>query len=225
MRNLEGPINAVLFDLDGTLVDTAPDMVSARLQLEQDHGAAAIDYALARSNVSNGAAGLIRVAFPDVDDHQRDDLHRRFLRLYQQNLSVDSRVFPGLDELLDHMDRQRYPWGVVTNKPQALTDPLLAALQLTRRLGCAISGDTLPQRKPHPAPMLLASRMLRVEPQHIAYVGDAARDIEAGRAAGMKTIAAGWGYITDDDSPEFWDADVIAADPGELTQLLLKELR
>ncbi len=220
-----GSLDAVLFDLDGTLVDTAPDMVAALVRLQQDHGHDLIDYALARSNVSNGAAGLIRVAFPDLDDGRREQLHRRFLDLYQRNLSAESRVFEGLDELLDHLDQRRYPWGVVTNKPQALTDALLAALRLTPRLACAISGDTLPQRKPDPAPMLLASRMLRVEPGRIAYVGDAARDIQAGRAAGMKTVAAGWGYITADDDPASWNADYIVDDPRELTRLLLKELR
>ncbi|MBT8085509.1 MAG: HAD-IA family hydrolase [Woeseia sp.] len=224
-RQPNGPIQAVLFDLDGTLVDTAPDMVAALQKLQRERDAAPFDLELARANVSNGAAGLVRVAFPDVDDNIRADLHRAFLQIYQQQLCVRSRVFPGLDGLLAQLEQERRPWGVVTNKPQALTDALLVALQLTPRLACAISGDTLPQRKPHPAPMLLASRMLNVEPQHIVYVGDAARDIDAGRAAGMATVAAAWGYITEDDDPARWDADHIARDPGELTQLLAKELR
>lgn len=223
-RGLAGPIEAVLFDLDGTLVDTAPDMVAALLRLQQERGADPFDMAVARANVSNGAAGLVRVAFPHVDDAVRADLHSNFLSIYQASLCVNSRVFPGLELLLDYLDQQRVPWGVVTNKPQALTDALLVGLRLTRRMACAISGDTLPQRKPHPAPMLLASRMLDVEPAQVVYVGDAARDIEAGRAAGMPTIAAGWGYITADDDPRAWDADCIATNPGELTQLLTKEL-
>ncbi len=223
-RTTRGPIDAVLFDLDGTLVDTAPDMVAALTRLRQDRGEPAVDFDLARSNVSNGAAGLIRVAFPDVDEVTRADLHRRFLSHYQRNLSRESRVFPGLEPLLGRLDSRRRPWGVVTNKPQALTDALLAALRLTGRMACAISGDTLPQRKPHPAPMLLASRLMNVEPPRIVYVGDAARDIEAGRAAGMQTVAAAWGYITADDDPCAWQADYIAEDPDDLTQWLSKEL-
>ena len=218
-------VKAVLFDLDGTLVDTAPDMVGALVRLQTQRGAAEVNYAAARSNVSNGAAGLVRVAFPDADDLLREELHRDFLAIYQQNLCVESRVFAGLDTLLDELERAHLPWGVVTNKPQALTDALLVALGLAQRAACAISGDTLPQRKPHPAPLLLASRMLNVAPERIVYVGDAARDIEAGRAAGMATVAAAWGYITDDDDPAAWAADHIAASPDELSQLLTKELR
>ena len=224
MSALNGDCRAVLFDLDGTLVDTAPDMVAALVRLQADLGDAAIDYELARSNVSNGAAGLVRAAYPNISDEDRIGLQQRFLRIYQRNVCGDSQVFPGLDTLLDLLDRQRCPWGVVTNKPQALTDPILIALGLQSRLACAISGDTLPQRKPDPAPMLLASRILNVEPQHVVYVGDAARDIEAGRAAGMVTVAAGWGYITADDDPLRWQADAIARTPAELTQLLSKEL-
>lgn len=219
-----GPFRAVLFDLDGTLVDTAPDMVGALRRLQQESGDAPIDYDLARSNVSNGAAGLIRAAYPDIDEDLRAGLHQRFLQIYQERVCEDSRVFPGLDTLLDTLDQRGRPWGVVTNKPQALTDAVLARLRLTRRLACAISGDTLPQRKPHPAPMLLASRLLGVEPEHIIYVGDAARDIEAGRAAGMATVAAAWGYITTDDSAAAWRADALAETPEALTHLVLKEL-
>ena len=218
------PLEAVLFDLDGTLVDTAPDMVAALTSLQEARGEPVVDYALARSHVSNGALGLLRLAFPDIDEDTRRSLHRDFLARYQRSLADGSRVFPGLDALLDELDRRGRPWGVVTNKPQALTDALLAALSLTPRLGCAISGDTLPQRKPHPAPMLLASRLLRVEPGHIVYVGDAARDIEAGRAAGMLTVAAGWGYIAEGDDPARWQADIVVETPEELTQLLAEEL-
>ncbi len=218
------PVDAVLFDLDGTLVDTAPDMVAALTALQAARGDVPVDYELARSNVSNGAAGLIRLAFPDVDEATRELLHGNFLDRYRQTLAARSRVFPGLDALLDELDRRGSPWGVVTNKPRALTDALLAELALTPRLGCAISGDTLPQRKPHPAPMLLASRQLGVEPGRVVYVGDALRDIEAGRAAGMATVAAGWGYITADDDPAAWQADVLVRTPDELTQLLVGEL-
>lgn len=219
------PIDAVLFDLDGTLVDTAPDMVATLVRLQQSRGIDAIDYELARSYVSNGALGLLRVAFPDANHELRRELHRQFLDDYRDNLSVGSRVFPGLDELLDRLDAGGHPWGIVTNKPQALTEALLSRLGLASRSACAIGGDTLPQRKPHPAPMLLASERLGVAPEHVVYVGDASRDIEAGRAAGMATVAATWGYIAQGDDPAIWEADVIASSPADLTQLLEKELR
>lgn len=220
----KGPYAAVLFDLDGTLVDTAPDMVAALAWVVESHGRAPVDAKTSRSNVSNGSIGLLKLAFDDVDDAQMLTLQRQFLDHYQQRVAWESRVFDGLDHLLDQLDALKLPWGVVTNKPQALTDSLLVSLGLQPRMACAISGDTLPQRKPHPAPMLLASRILDVEPNQIVYVGDAARDIEAGRAAGMSTIAAGWGYITEDDDPARWNADAVASDPAELSQLLLNGL-
>ncbi|MCB1844168.1 MAG: HAD-IA family hydrolase [Halioglobus sp.] len=217
---MNGHFRAVLFDLDGTLVDTAPDMVAALFRLQEELGESAIDYNLARANVSNGAAGLIRVGFPAADDNTRIGLQRRFLRIYQQRVCAESRLFPGFPEMLDSLQIKGRPWGVVTNKPQAFTDAIMVKLGLSRRMHCAISGDTLPQRKPDPAPMLLASRILNVEPKHIVYVGDAARDIQAGRAAGMATIAAAWGYITADDDPYAWHADLVAESPTALAAVL-----
>ncbi|MEQ8206947.1 MAG: phosphoglycolate phosphatase [Woeseia sp.] len=216
--------HAVLFDLDGTLVDTAPDMVAALHRLQNEMGVAETDYQLARTCVSNGSAGLVRIGFPDTDADLQTGLQQRFLRTYEQQVCASSGVFPGLSELLEILEAQGRPWGIVTNKPQAMTDAILITLRLDQRMGCAISGDTLPQRKPDPAPMLLASRILNVEPQHIVYVGDARRDIDAGRAAGMTTVAAAWGYITEEDDPNLWQADTVAASPAELTQLLAKEL-
>lgn len=211
---------AVLFDLDGTLVDTAPDMVAVLTQLQTNRGDVAVAYDLARSSVSNGAAGLIRLAFPDVDDELHQSLYDEYLMLYAESVCEQSCLFPGLESLLDDLDRGQRPWGVVTNKPARLTDPLLSKLNLLERAACAISGDTLPQRKPDPAPMLLASRMLEVAPERVIYVGDAARDIEAGRAAGMTTVAAAYGYITADDDAGRWNADAVVADPAELARLL-----
>ncbi len=211
---------AVLFDLDGTLVDTAPDMVAVLTRLQTSRGDVAVAYDLARSNVSNGAAGLIRLAFPNVDDDVHQSLYDDYLTLYAESVCEQSCLFPGLASLLDDLDRGQRPWGVVTNKPRRLTEPLLTKLKLLERAACAISGDTLPQRKPDPAPMLLASRMLNVDPQRVIYVGDAARDIEAGRAAGMTTVAASYGYITADDDPARWNADAMVGDTVELKRLL-----
>ena len=212
---------AVLFDLDGTLVDTAPDMVGVLRDLQREENRDAIDYDLARSHVSNGAAGLVSLAFPDIDADVHERLRLRYLEKYGEAVCIDSVVFAGLDVLLDELDRISCPWGVVTNKPMRMTDPLLDGLGLASRSACAISGDTLPQRKPDPAPLLLASEQLGVLPPDAIYVGDAARDIEAGRAAGMSTIAAAYGYINHDD-PHSWGADLVVEDTTELTHYVLK---
>ena len=214
--------DAILFDLDGTLVDTAPDMVAVLLGMQKDHGLALVPYDLARSHVSNGAVGLIRLAFPEADDALMKQLHQEYLDRYENAVCVDSTLFPELGDLLDELDALSRPWGVVTNKPMRMTDPLLAGLGLSSRAACSISGDTLPQRKPDPAPLLLASQQIGVPSEKTVYVGDAVRDIEAGRAAGMFTIAATYGYITDDDDPGTWEADLIAGDTRELTHYLLK---
>jgi N-acetyl-D-muramate 6-phosphate phosphatase len=214
--------DAILFDLDGTLVDTAPDMVAILTQLQKDHGCEPLPYELARSHVSNGAMGLVRLAFGQADDAERERLYREYLERYEQAVCVGSTLFPGLAELLDTLDADGRPWGVVTNKPQRMTEPLLAHLGLAGRSAATISGDSLPQRKPHPAPLLLACRMIDVAPARAVFVGDAARDIEAGRAAGTATIAAAFGYITPDDDPAAWGADLIAASTEELSRQILE---
>ncbi len=214
--------DAILFDLDGTLIDTAPDMVATLHGMQKEHGLALLPYDLARSHVSNGALGLVRLAFPEADEAQTKQLHQAYLERYADAVCVESTLFPDLDGLLDKLDAGGRPWGVVTSKPMRMTDPLLASLGLSGRAACAISGDTLPQRKPHPAPLLLASQQIGVPAEKTVYVGDAVRDIEAGRAAGMFTIAASYGYITDDDDPGTWDADLIAGNILELTHYLLK---
>lgn len=215
---------AILFDLDGTLVDTAPDMVAVLTQLQKDNGFEPLPYEIARANVSNGAVGLIRLAFSMLDDSERDRLRCEYLERYEASVCIGSTVFPGLTPLLDRLNAHAVPWGVVTNKPQRMTDPLLEKLGLSQSIACTVSGDTLPQRKPHPAPMLLASKTIDVPPHKTIYVGDAARDIEAGRAAGMRTIAASYGYITPGDDPAAWQADQIAGTTGELTGMILQAL-
>jgi phosphoglycolate phosphatase len=212
---------AVFFDLDGTLVDTAPDMVSILCDLLKDNGFGPLPYATARASVSNGAAGLIKLAFPDIDDVGRQRLHCDYLERYEQAVCVRSIVYPGLLDVLDQLESEGRPWGVVTNKPRRMTEPLLAELGLAGRAACIVSGDTLPQRKPDPAPLLLASRLAGVTPARSVYVGDAERDIAAGRAAGMATIAAAYGYIVAGDDPARWRADRIALDTGALRQMIL----
>ena len=222
MAQAIGKIDAVLFDLDGTLIDTAPDMVAVLNQMQQAHGVDPLPYEKARPNVSNGAIGLLRLAFPEAAESDFESLHREYLERYEGSVCIDSRIIPDMPELLDALDARACPWGVVTNKPQRMTDPLLAALGLTGRLCCAVSGDTLPQRKPDPAPLLLGCEQAGTAPQRTVYVGDAARDMEAGRAAGMVTIAAAYGYIVPGDDPATWNADAVAADAKELAKMLLK---
>jgi len=215
-------LDAVLFDLDGTLIDTAPDMVAVLQDMQRAHDIEPVPYALGRSNVSNGAIGLLSVGFPDEQPKANSPLHLEYLERYVQRVCVDSIVFPGLGGLLDALDSAQIRWGIVTNKPEYLTMPLLQSLGLDARSACTVSGDTLPERKPHPAPMFHACKLAGVEAGRTIYAGDAARDIEAGRAAGMATIAAAYGYITDDDNPSRWGADQIAADSADLAQIVLK---
>lgn len=220
---MTGHQKGVLFDLDGTLVDTAPDMVRVLFDMLEAYGGPEISYATARASVSNGSLGLIQTAFPDLDAREQAKLQQEYLGRYEDVLSapsVASVLFPGMAELLDSLDQHERPWGIVTNKPQRMTDPLLVHLELVDRAGCAISGDTLPERKPHPAPLLLGSDQIGTSPAETIYVGDAQRDIEAGRAAGMMTVAATYGYITADDDPSRWAADEMAANIAELTKIL-----
>ena len=222
MTELNGAeYNAVFFDLDGTLVDTAPDMVAVLQRLQQEHGIDPVSYELGRSSVSNGAVGLLTLGFPELEIEPGDDLHQHYLELYSEAICVESRIFDGLEQLVDRLDEMRCPWGVITNKPTQLTVPLLADLGLADRSACMVCGDTLAVRKPDPAPMLLACDIAGVDAETSIYIGDAERDIEAGQRAGMATIAAGYGYITADDDPREWDADVIAMTTEELTQIVL----
>ena len=217
-----GGAGAVLFDLDGTLVDTAPDMVAVLQELQAKRGAMPIPYDEGRRHVSNGAIGLLKAGFPDMEHAFGSDLHLEYLERYEERVCNDSEVFAGLHKLLDELDAGRCPWGVVTNKPAHLTEPLLDALSLTARVACVVSGDTLPQRKPHPAPLLHACDLAGLEPAATIYVGDAQRDIAAGQNAGMATIAVAYGYITPDDDAIDWGADMVAVDTAELATIVRK---
>lgn len=217
-----GGFDAVLFDLDGTLIDTAPDMVRALTTLQARHGLAPIDYPTGRSQVSNGALGLLRVGFPQHEVRFGDPLHLEFLDVYAEDPVRDSTLFPGLPLLLERLEGASVPWGIVTNKPGFLTEPLLAALELDARAAVTVCGDTLTVRKPDPAPMLHAASVAGLDPATTLYVGDALRDIEAGRSAGMGTVAAAYGYIAHGDDARHWNADGIAGDTEELTQIVLK---
>ena len=175
------PITAVLFDLDGTLLDTAPDLAGALNRLRASRGYPPLPYAEVRPHAT---------------------------------------LFPGMASLLETIENAGLRWGIVTNKPGWLTAPLLAKLRLGVVPGCVVSGDTLPERKPHPAPLLLAAEQIACDPAHCVYVGDAARDIEAGKRAGMYTLVAGYGYLGPDDDPQAWAADAIVSAPADIADWL-----
>ncbi len=218
----DGGLEAVFFDLDGTLIDTAPDMVDTLQTLQHDHGVAPVAYELGRTYASNGAMGLLRLGFPDLDDDQRKAMLPEYLDRYAGTVTARSRLFAGLEALLAELDAARVPWGIVTNKPAYLTAPLLDALALANRAACAVSGDTLPVRKPDPGPLLHACELAGVDPAQAVYAGDSSRDIQAGTAAGMATVAAAYGYVVAGDDPADWGAEGIAADPEELARILRK---
>jgi phosphoglycolate phosphatase len=218
-------LQAVLFDLDGTLLDTAPDMVGALNDLRAEQSLAPVDYAMARAHVSHGAFGLVDAAFGRIDTAERQRLRDRFLEIYASRVATATTLFDGMETVLNQVEADGLAWGVVTNKPGNLTEPLLAALGLLSRCACVVSGDTVAKRKPHPEPLLHAMRQLNAESgpsdgAQLMYVGDASRDIQAGKAAGMITVAATYGYIPPDEDPLQWNADHIIEHPPQLLDIL-----
>ncbi|VAW70496.1 Similar to phosphoglycolate phosphatase, clustered with ubiquinone biosynthesis SAM-dependent O-methyltransferase [hydrothermal vent metagenome] len=214
-------INTVLFDLDGTLIDTAPDMAHALNLLLKEENKPLIEFKNIRPMVSNGSAALVQLGFPEIENAQTiARLKQRYLEIYQRSLCQHSVLFPGMAELIDYIEQKKMNWGVVTNKPGWLTEPLMKQLKLTPRAACIISGDSTANRKPHPEPMHLACRLANTLAEHCIYVGDAQRDIQAGINAGMKTVVAGYGYIDDDENIADWGADHTINAPCELRQFI-----
>lgn len=216
------PPRAVLFDLDGTLADTAPDLVAAVNQLRTVRGLVPAEYEMLRPYASAGARGLIGAAFGlQPGDSDYDALKTAFLENYVSDIATKSRLFDGVPELLDALTAAKIPWGIVTNKVARLTDLLVPKIGLAHA-GCVVSGDTTAHAKPHPAPLQEAARRVGVSPEECWYVGDDLRDIQAGRAAGMKTIAAAWGYCGE-TAPSTWNADWLMETPSELGAHLLQQ--
>jgi phosphoglycolate phosphatase len=207
---------AVLFDMDGTLLDTAPDMANALNRLRAEEGQAPLPFAGIRPHVSHGSNAVVKHGFPDADTTRFEQLRLRFLELYAERLAVETRLFAGFEPVLARLEERRIPWGIVTNKPGFLSLPLLAALNLRERAGCVLSGDSLPERKPHPRPLLVAAEQLGVAPHLCVYLGDAERDIRAACSAGMIALGASFGYLGDDDRPETWGAAAWLAAPADL---------
>ena len=208
---------AVLFDLDGTLVDTFPDLADALDFAVRDAGAGAVDRTRLRPLISRGTREMIASVLPSHTDNERfDGARRRFLARYSERIAVRSRLFPGIESVLRTLEERGVRWGIVTNKHAWLTEPLLAELDLRRRAHCVVSGDSTAHPKPHPAPLILACDRLSVAPGAAVYVGDSRSDIESGRAAGVTTVSAGWGYLDPNDPPQRWEADVDIETPDEL---------
>ena len=201
------PLRAVLFDMDGTLLDTAPDMVGALNALRREEGLAPLPYEVVRSAVSHGAARVVKTGFPDAGLESAAALQRRFLDIYRSALSRGTQLFPGMDGVLDTLAGRRLKSGIVTNKPAWLTDPLLEQLGLRARFDCVVSGDTVAERKPHPLPLLHAAKLAGVPPGECIYVGDAERDVQAAHAAGMAALVANYGYLRVDEDTTAWGGD------------------
>lgn len=218
--------HGLLFDLDGTLADTAPDLVAVLNHLLLAAGRPPMPFAIARNAVSHGAAGLIRLGFGlGADEPINDSLRQDFLSIYGSHGHTKSRLFISLEALSAVISEMGAVWGIVTNKPAALTATLLDQLGLRGRAGSVVSGDTLPQRKPHPAPLLHAARELGIDPSRCIYLGDAERDIEAGRAAGMRTVATSYGYIRPGEDFRLWRADAHVDHPRKIGALLRQMIR
>lgn len=210
-------LRTILFDLDGTLADTAPDLAYALNRTLEHAGRAPLPFEVIRPVVSHGGTALLQLGFgTGLPNAEFDRLRDYFLDIYRNNITRGTRLFPGMAELLDAIEARGLNWGVVTNKPAWLTDPLMAELNLAHRAATIVSGDTLAERKPHPAPMLLACRQAGSAAAECLYLGDAERDITAGRNAGMHTLVALYGYIGTDDRPEVWGADGMIDTPLQL---------
>ncbi|MBK1630155.1 phosphoglycolate phosphatase [Thiohalocapsa halophila] len=208
------PRGAVLFDLDGTYADTAADMGAALNVLLRRHGRPALAPELIRPHVSSGARGLLKAGFgltPEALEYA--ELRGEYLEIYAADICCHTRPFDGMEALIRRLVDQGLTWGIVTNKPGWLTTPLLAAMSPLPAPACVVSGDTAPRPKPHPDPLLYACGLLGLEPAHCWYIGDDARDISAGRAAGMATLAAGWGYLGTDTQPAEWGANGLVEHP------------
>ncbi len=215
------PFNAVLFDLDGTLVDTAPDFVLAGNELRERYNMPPMAYVKIAEQVSNGAAVVTATCMEITNDHTNfESLRQELLELYAKHLGTGAIIYPHLNELLIKLESENIHWGVVTNKPFAYAEPLLEKLELSSRNGVLICPDHVSKKKPDPESVLLAAKKINCAPENCIYVGDHQRDVAAGNSANMLTIAVGYGYLTEQENPSLWEADNIANTPKELSDIV-----
>ncbi len=211
----------VLLDLDGTLVDTAHDLGYALNLQREKHGLPHLPHEIIRPYASHGSKGLLSVGFNlTPEDASFNVMREEYLNLYEQVLTRSPTLFEGVDELLTQLETKGILWGIVTNKPRRFTVPLLQSINLMQRAACVVCGDDVKEPKPHPASLLLACEQAKVQPQDCWYVGDAERDIQAGKAAGMKTVVALYGYLDATDKPEEWGADLLVDSPLYMLTLI-----
>jgi N-acetyl-D-muramate 6-phosphate phosphatase len=211
----------VLFDLDGTLIDSAPDLAGAANDMRESRSLARLPLSHFRPMVGSGARGMLAKALgvgPDSEDFGA--LRDEFLRRYQDRMTRETRVFADVLPVLQALSAQRLPWGIVTNKATRFSEPLVEALGLHRDAATLVCGDTTPHAKPHPAPLLEAARRMGLQAAHCWYVGDDHRDVKAGHAAGMVTVAVGWGYLGDGQAIGDWGAHHVIDTPAQLLKLL-----
>ncbi len=214
-------IRAVLFDLDGTLIDSAPDLGAAADKMRTDRGLSSLPYAMYRPMAGAGARGMLKIAFDMTPEHPDFmTMREEFFVNYEAAMTERTYVFDGVEDVIEHIQLRQMPWGVVTNKMARFTDPLTQAMPLFATASAIVSGDTTPHAKPHPAPLFEAAKRLGVSPDLCLYVGDDERDIVAGRAAGMATVAASYGYLGEKTDISSWGADLHVDSPNKLLQLL-----
>ena len=214
-------MQAVLFDLDGTLVDTAPDLAYALNLQRERHGLPFLPEATIRPYASHGSRGLLEVGFGLLPDHADfEQMRTEYLDLYTQVMTRQPQLFAGMAEALHAIEQRGLRWGIVTNKPRRFTLPMIAHMKLNDRAGAVISGDDAPQPKPSPQTLLLACERMQLDPEKVVYVGDAERDVQAGNAAGMTTLVALFGYLSYTDQPEAWGADGCIQQPQDLLTYL-----
>jgi phosphoglycolate phosphatase len=219
MRPFPNHVSGVLFDLDGTLLDSAPDLYAALQRQCAEEGVPPPPYAPVREVVSRGARAVLRCAFAGRGELALEALVPRYLELYQQVMAQATRPFDGIDALLGAIEAQGLRWGIVTNKAGFLTEELLVRIGWQQRAHAVVSGDTLPVKKPDPAPVLLACAQAGLDPAHCLFVGDDRRDVQAGAAAGLYTVAVSWGYL-DGGDPHTWNADLVLDTPAQLVTRL-----
>ncbi|MEN8259471.1 MAG: phosphoglycolate phosphatase [Pseudomonadota bacterium] len=214
-------LNCVLFDLDGTLVDTAPDLTRALNRALGEEGFAPVTLQVIKPIISQGASAMVRYGLgPDFDEPLHARVLNHMLEDYRVHIADATDLYHGMEDVLDELERRNLKWGVVTNKHARFTEPLLQALGLVQRAACIISGDTTANSKPHPDPMFAACERTGTRPAECIYVGDSAKDIEAGRRAGMRTLAALYGYLPADEDARQWGADAFLNAPAELLRWL-----
>lgn len=214
-------IKAILFDFDGTLADTAPDLGHALNRQRIARGLPALPIEQIRPQASAGSRGLLDLGFNiKPGDSGYEPMRDEFLDFYTQRLCHDTCLFPGIDGLLDQLEARNLPWGIVTNKPARFAHPLIQMLGLAHRVACVICGDETTHTKPHPEPLLTASSKIAISPAHCVYLGDDIRDVQASLAAGMQPIIARYGYLGNDQPPETWGARHLIDHPGELLAYL-----